>query len=235
MVAVPVLKRKDEAEAEAWELECLSALMDNCDSEAHLREVVKRFIYTVRDPVNAIADLVAIAREKAVQQESKTCPAPCAHCPAGDWMIVEKNGVSGGRRCPCDRGRYLAERDKERRAAIAAAEQGPRYGAPLKPAHEDAYGGSDGYEDEGERAQRADLFTPDTLFDVERERRQNLSRQSQKLRKRILAESEPTGVQGNQKFLTREDVDAALKARKPLTPEEYEEAKRAETLTDRVQ
>lgn len=54
--------------------------------------------------------------QSAEPEESKL-PSGCLKCGGSDWVIVSRGMYEGAARCDCERGQYLAARDRERRAA----------------------------------------------------------------------------------------------------------------------
>lgn len=133
----PILTPRDEAAAEVFRREVVDALMRNCQSGEHAETVVTQFLETARDPKNATAELVAIARATATAEQP---PAGCERCYLGpdlDTGVVRyaahvSRTVAGydvAGRCECVRGRWLAAKDAERRRDLAPRKAPHEYAA----------------------------------------------------------------------------------------------------------
>lgn len=114
--------------------ELLDCLMRNCADAEHCAEVMTALLDTVEDPRSITASIATIASRTRRPDQA---PPGCEQCYAGDdvttgaaiWLpfvSVEIRGYSCARRCSCARGRWLAERDRDRELGQQQTEQRPR-------------------------------------------------------------------------------------------------------------
>lgn len=142
LAAIPLLGAMDDN----GKRQIVDTLMENCQSNEHVTQVLKTFATTVLDWKNPIATLVAIAHQSEVHDAP---PPGCNRCGLGEdtetgeqrWQAhviadrqIHKLGclrvkgcdcavVEVAVRCVCRRGRWLHASDIRRRDAAAMAPQ----------------------------------------------------------------------------------------------------------------
>ena len=80
-------------------------------SEDHCERMCLYWLETQRKAPQ-VADIVMLAHEIP---DKIAIPEGCRACLGTDFIIVERDGVSGVKRCQCKRGRILADKDRQRR------------------------------------------------------------------------------------------------------------------------
>jgi hypothetical protein len=113
--AIPLISSLDDA----GKREIADTLMEHCQSDEHVTEVLKFFAENALDWRNPVAELVAIARKT----ETPECAPPgCEACDLGPdpftgaqrWaahVSAVRNGYDVAERCSCRRGRWLARKE----------------------------------------------------------------------------------------------------------------------------
>jgi hypothetical protein len=122
--AIPLLASLDDA----GKLQIVETLLDHCQSDEHVTATLRQFVENALNWHNPVAELVAIAR--ATYRPDRPPPG-CPECEIKDphqidwvpFVIREVNGRSVGMRCACDRGRWLAARDRERISAEGSTDK----------------------------------------------------------------------------------------------------------------
>jgi hypothetical protein len=84
------------------------ALAHCADTEDHATRMVSTWKASTRAMLHE-SDLVELADRTEIRGE---LPSGCGRCLGTDFIIIEKNGYSGAKRCSCARGRGLAKMDK---------------------------------------------------------------------------------------------------------------------------
>lgn len=111
--------------------EVVDALLRNCQSDEHVTSVMTAFLEGSRECQNLIAELVSIARRT---QTTDQAPAGCDTCLLGPdletgemrWaphVAVVTGSNTAATRCSCDRGRWFAAKDVERRSLAPPAKR----------------------------------------------------------------------------------------------------------------
>ena len=88
------------------------ALLNGARSEVHARRIVDSLLDTCQ-----FFPTVSEIREACEYIAGDVLPDGCAECRGAPFVTVTRNGVEGAGRCSCERGRYLAARDRERKVA----------------------------------------------------------------------------------------------------------------------
>ncbi len=112
---------KPEDERRAVRSELGRALERNCRSDEAAMAVVDSLMEGKFRPTPG--DIRAESERLHGRKDS--LPTGCANCLGTDFVIVERNGATGVKRCQCARGRQLAEKDK-----IRKQEEGATNGKP---------------------------------------------------------------------------------------------------------
>lgn len=90
-------------------VEDLAKALAHCaDNEAHATRMVTAWKSSTRAMLHE-SDLVELANNTEIHGE---LPSGCGRCLGTDFIIVEKNGYTGAKRCSCPRGRELAKLDR---------------------------------------------------------------------------------------------------------------------------
>jgi hypothetical protein len=95
--------------------ESIKALTGAARSKTHARRIVDSLLAQ-----SQFFPTVAEILTTAEQIEGDELPAGCRECRGDPWITGERSGVSCAVRCSCERGRYLAARDAEKRGAAPA-------------------------------------------------------------------------------------------------------------------
>lgn len=104
------------------------ALAFRADDEAHATKMISAWKSSTKAMLHE-SELLELADATASRGE---LPAGCRKCLGTDFIIVEKDGVSGVKRCSCPRGRKLAMMDHERKYPKPNAMDWERYFADQK-------------------------------------------------------------------------------------------------------
>lgn len=93
----------------------VDAFERNCVSEMHAKRVVDSLV-EICQFYPKIADIVTMCKSIDARA-GETMPPGCQTCNGEHWIIITRNGAQGTARCSCERGRFLAARDRERSPA----------------------------------------------------------------------------------------------------------------------
>lgn len=115
----------DAALLKTWTREWLSVMQNNCQSDEHCAAAMSALLTETIHCENPLASFVAIARSTWSGDQA---PPGCDRCRIGPdlttgemrWashVSAERNGCDCAVRCDCARGRWLAVKDGERKAA----------------------------------------------------------------------------------------------------------------------
>jgi hypothetical protein len=103
------LGSQDFFKADDTLVEDLAKALAHCaDTEEHATRMVSTWKASTRVMLHE-SDLVELAEKTEIRGE---LPDGCGRCLGTDFIIIEKNGYSGAKRCSCPRGRELAKMDK---------------------------------------------------------------------------------------------------------------------------
>lgn len=87
--------------------------LERCSrSEEHCQRIIDSILHT-NQFFPTVSDLV----QASEYISGESTPQGCGRCAGANWVVVVRNGYDGAARCDCERGRYLANRDRERKAA----------------------------------------------------------------------------------------------------------------------
>lgn len=103
------LGSQDFFKADDLLVEDLAKALAHCaDTQDHATRMISTWKSSTRAMLHE-SDLVELADRTEIRGE---LPSGCGRCLGTDFIIIEKNGYSGAKRCSCARGRELAKMDR---------------------------------------------------------------------------------------------------------------------------
>lgn len=106
------LSNQDYFKADEQILEDLATcLARHCDDTEHATQMITTWKSSTRQMLHE-SDILALADQTAHRSD---LPRGCNACLGTDFIVIERDGISGVKRCACARGRALAKMDQEKR------------------------------------------------------------------------------------------------------------------------
>lgn len=112
--------------------EVVDCILRHCIDVEHAARTMTQVLDSAADARSLTAEISAAAA--ATRVIAFDLPTPCQSCPDGDWVRIDRAGISSVARHDCPRGIALRNRDRKAWNELASTRKLPEFGGDLSRA-----------------------------------------------------------------------------------------------------